>query len=234
MSPYRLLTTALLLASCAAGADTEITPQQADVQRLQELLRAHYGSSSAVAPSDDSGSDSSSNSTTNANSTPAGVQPASPETSKPRISADSAAYNPDAVLLRGDEAMAALAHITRRLNDPRIPDSHRDTAPICSIETRLFDTLVDSKRRSLAPAGKYHYAATAKLQPGSTRLAVKSQQWQIELPDEADTQPYLITLHRPPGGTSTLHVIAVAELSQLAPEELPDWLPASIRDINGS
>ena len=47
------------------------------------------------------------------------------------------------------EGSTALASITERLTDPSIPESRRDIAPICTIKTLLFDTLVVSEIRSL-------------------------------------------------------------------------------------
>ena len=101
-------------------------------------------------------------------------------------------------------------------------------APICIIETRLFDTLVESKTRSLAPSGKHHFAASAKLQAGETTLSIKSLKWQLSLPDGSPTQEYLITLYRPPAGQAALHVMAIEDLLAQSNFTAPRWLPAEI------
>ena len=134
-------------------------------------------------------------------------------------------YSADQVRLNGSEASTALAHISERLVDPRIPESRRDTAPICNIKTRLLDTLVGAENRSLKPVGKNHYIVKVRLQPGDTTISVLSDQWQVQLPETAGAQDFVITLYRPVQGAPELHVFAVDDLLAVTNPHLPAWLP---------
>lgn len=138
-------------------------------------------------------------------------------------------YNVDKVHLDGVEGSTAMAHITQRLSNPVIPESRRGSSPICIIKTRLFETLVGSENRSLQPVGKNHYVATVSLQAGETTLSIKSQSWEMQLPEDAETTEFIITFYSPPGGSPELHVVVIDDL--LATEDLhvPDWLPQEIQ-----
>ena len=138
---------------------------------------------------------------------------------------DKIPFNVDKVRLSGAEGSAALADISQRLMDPRIPESRRDIAPICSIKTHLFDTLVGSENRSLKPVGKNHYIARVRLQPGTTTISILSNQWEVQLPQQVTIRDYLITLYRPVDGTPELHVFAVDDLLAADRPHIPAWLP---------
>jgi hypothetical protein len=137
-------------------------------------------------------------------------------------------FSIDKVRLSGSEGSTALAEITQRLMDPRIPESRRDIAPICIIKTRLFDTLVGSENRSLRPVGKNHYIARVRLQPGDTTLNILSNQWEVRLPQHANARDFLITLYRPVEGTPELHVFAVDDLLAVDKPHIPAWLPEDL------
>lgn len=138
-------------------------------------------------------------------------------------------FSVDKVRLNGSEGSMALAQISRRLTDPTIPESRRDIAPICMIKTRLFGTLVGSDNRSLKPVGKNHYVARIRLQPGDTTLTINSERWQVRLPQHVSASDYLVTLYRPPGGDSELHVIAVEDLLAEDQPHIPAWLPQELQ-----
>ncbi len=137
-------------------------------------------------------------------------------------------FSVDKVRLTGSEASTALANISQRLMDPRIPESRRDIAPICIIKTRLFDTLVGSENRSLKPIGKNHYLARVRLQPGDTTISVLSHQWEIRLPQHAEARDFLITFFRPVDGTPELHVFAIDDFLAADKPHIPAWLPAEL------
>ena len=137
-------------------------------------------------------------------------------------------FSVDKVRLSGSEGSTALAEISQRLMDPRLPESRRDIAPICIIKTRLFDTLVGSENRSLKPVGKNHYIARVRLQPGDTTISILSNQWEVRLPQHADARDFLITLYRPVEGTPELHVFAVDELLSAEKPHIPAWLPREL------
>ena len=137
-------------------------------------------------------------------------------------------FSADKVRLSGSEASAVLQHISQRLEDPRIPESRRDIAPICTIKTRLLNTLISVENRSLKPLGKNHYIARVRLQPGETTIRVLSDHWQVDLPEHADAQDFLITLYRPAKGTIELHVFAVDDLLADGAPPIPVWLPEEL------
>jgi hypothetical protein len=137
-------------------------------------------------------------------------------------------FSVDKVRLSGSEGSAALAHISQRLMDPRLPESRRDIAPICIIKTRLLDTLIGVENRSLTPVGKNHYILKVRLQPGDTTISILSDQWEVRLPEHADARDFLITLYRPVGGTPELHVFAVDDLLAAHKPHIPAWLPAEL------
>lgn len=138
-------------------------------------------------------------------------------------------FSVDKVQLTGSEGSTALAEISERLMDPRVPESRRDVAPICIIKTRLFDTLVGSENRSLKPVGKNHFIARVRLQPGDTTLSIQSNQWEIRLPQHDAARDFLITLYRPLGGSPELHVFAVDDLLASTKPHIPAWLPNELK-----
>jgi hypothetical protein len=134
-------------------------------------------------------------------------------------------FSADKVRLSGAEGSTALASISQRLMDPRIPESRRDIAPICTIKTRLFETLVGSESRSLRPVGKNHYIARVKLQPGDTTISIQSREWALQLPQHASPRDFLITFYRPAEGEPELHIFAVDDLLAADNPHIPAWLP---------
>jgi len=138
------------------------------------------------------------------------------------------ALDADKVLLSGAEGSMALAEITRRLSDPALPESRRDTAPICMVKTRLFDMLVSSETRSLTPVGKNHYVARVRIQPGDTTIILMSKQWEFRLPQHENARDHLITLYRPEQGEPELHVFAVDDLLAIKDAHIPAWLPKEL------
>ncbi len=137
-------------------------------------------------------------------------------------------YSADKVRLTGAEGSTALAHITQRLMNPAIPESRRDTSPICAIKTYLFDTLVASKNRSLQPVGKNHYVARIRLQPGETSLAILNERWDVNMPQQAIATDYLVTFYNPPGRDAQLHLFAIDDLLALDAPHIPAWLPEEL------
>lgn len=137
-------------------------------------------------------------------------------------------YSADKVHLSGTEGSTALAHITRRLMNPAIPESRRDSAPICTIKTYLFDTLVASENRSLAPVGKNHYVARLRIQPGDSTLNIQNERWEVSLPQQTMAADYLITYYKPPGRAAQLHLFAIEDLLALESPHIPAWLPEEL------
>jgi hypothetical protein len=141
---------------------------------------------------------------------------------------DKIPFSVDKVRLNGSEGSTALASITQRLTDSRVPESRRDIAPICHIKTRLFDTLVGSENRSLRPVGKNHYIARVRLQPGDTTVTILSDQWELRLPQHGYARDYLITLYSPVDASPELHVFAVDDLLTAERPHIPAWLPTEL------
>ncbi len=210
------------LALCATpvlstqGAENTASPSQAreqEVERLQSILQAYYSDSAPQLPA-------AANAQVDSASTTAAVGKAEQLTQS--------GYSADKVYLSGDEGNIVLAQFTRRLKDPRIPELHRDVAPICTVKTRLFDTLVNSERISLKPIGKNHYIASIKLQPGESTFAIKSQEWQVSVPEDRVAREHLVTFYREPGGKPQLHTFAVEDMLASADPLVPEWLPPDI------
>ena len=137
-------------------------------------------------------------------------------------------FSVNKVRLSGREGSTALAQISERLSNPNIPESRRDIAPICSIKTRLFGSLIFSESRSLRPVGKNHYLSRIRLQPGDTTLHVRNDRWVVRLPQDVNARDYLITLYAPPGDVSELHIFPVEELLADKDAHIPAWLPAEL------
>ena len=113
--------------------------------------------------------------------------------------------------------------------DPGVPESRRDIAPICSIRTHLFGSLVGSESRSLKPVGKNHYVAKIRLQPGDTTLTIQEHRWEVRVPQNLNASDFLITLYRPPGSAPELHVFAIDELLAEEQPHIPAWLPDELK-----
>jgi len=142
-------------------------------------------------------------------------------------------FSADKVRLNGQEANTALARMTQRLSDKKIPESRRDIVLICAIETRLFGTLIASENRSLKPAGKNQYVARIRLQPGESTLRVGNDLWEVSLPQDINAADYLITLFAPPDRTPEFHIFSIADLLELDKPHIPAWLPTGI-NLNSS
>ena len=138
-------------------------------------------------------------------------------------------FSVDKVRLNGSEGSTALSRITQRLSDPNIPESRRDMAPICSIKTRLFGSLVASESRSLKPVGKHNYVARIRLQPGDTTLRIQGKRWEIRLPQDINAGDYLVTLYQPPRAKPELHVFAIDDLLAVEGAHIPAWLPEEVK-----
>jgi hypothetical protein len=138
-------------------------------------------------------------------------------------------FSVDKVRLNGSEGSTALTQITQRLMDSSVPESRRDIAPICSIKTRLFGSLVGSETRSLKPVGKNHYVARIRLQPGDTTLSIQDQRWQVRVPQNLNARDFLVTLYRPPGAAPELHVFAIDDLLAEERPHIPAWLPDELK-----
>jgi hypothetical protein len=138
-------------------------------------------------------------------------------------------FSADKVRLNGSEGSTALTQITQRLMDPSVPESRRDIAPICSIRTRLFGSLVGSESRSLKPVGKNHYVAKIRLQPGDTTLRIEEHRWEVRVPQNLNASDFLITLYRPPGSIPELHVFAIDDLLAEDQPHIPAWLPDELK-----
>jgi hypothetical protein len=137
-------------------------------------------------------------------------------------------FSADKVRLSGAEGSAALAHISQRLMDPRLPESRRDIAPISIIKTRLMNTLIGVENRSLKPVGKNHYILKVRLQPGDTTISILADQWEVSLPEHSNAKDFIITLYRPVDGVPELHVFAVDDLLASDNPHIPAWLPAEL------
>jgi hypothetical protein len=137
-------------------------------------------------------------------------------------------FSVDKLHLNGAEGSTVLTQFTQRLSDPTIPESRRDMAPICTLKTRLFGSLIASEKRSLRPVGKHHYVARVRIQPGDTTLRIRDNNWQLRLPGDASAQDFLITLYAPPGAQAELHLVSVQELTATEDAHIPAWLPTEL------
>lgn len=137
-------------------------------------------------------------------------------------------FNASKVRLSGAEGSAALAEISQRLANPDLPESRRDSAPLCSVKTHLFGTMIASERRTLAPVGKHHYITRIQLQPGDTTVRIQGYRWQVSLPEDIHSSAYLITLYKPPGATPEFHIFSVDELLAVEQAHIPAWLPEQL------
>jgi len=137
-------------------------------------------------------------------------------------------FSPDLVHLSGAQGSTALSQITQRLADPRLPESRRAIAPLCSIKTRLLGSLISSETRSLKAVGKYHYVARVRLQPGDTTLEIGNRRWELQLARDTSAGDYLVTYYQPGGNRSELHVFSVQELLADKDHPIPAWLPQEL------
>ena len=192
-----------------AAPDYSLEAEAAQVSRLRDMLRAYQSAETEAAT----------------------TQPSAEEMARrEQASADAARlaqipYNPNKVRLSGSEGSLALVEITRRLSDPQIPESRRDTDLICSFRTYLYGSLIAGEKRSLRPVGKHHYLLKQRLQPGNTTVRISGHSWELHIPEDSNSQEYLITLYKPPGGQPEFHVFPVTELLAADSPHIPAWLP---------
>ena len=193
--------------------DFSAEEEQRNVARLYQLLNSHYAEAREAAE----------------------TQPTEEELAERQAAMRDAEtlskipFNADKVRLSGAEGSMALSQITVRLSDPGLPESRRDIAPICSIKTRLFGSLIASETRGLTPVGKHHYLARIRLQPGNTMLRIQGEQWEVRLPQDINAGDYVLTYYSPPGSTPELHVFAVDDLLAESNPHLPPWLPDTVK-----
>ena len=193
--------------------DYSVELEEAQVSRLQSLLRSYHREQEEAAHS----------------------QPTSEELEQRQEASDAAAqmspipFNVSKVRLSGAEGSMALAEITRRLADPNIPESRRDYRPVCSIRTYLMGSLIAGESRSLQPVGKHHYLLKQTLQPGNTTINIAGHSWKVSIPDDSHSQEYLITLYKPPGSDPQFHVFPVAEFLATDNAHIPAWLPEELQ-----
>jgi hypothetical protein len=193
--------------------DYTVDAEQAQVERLQSMLRAYHSEQAEAVLTD----------------------PTAEEVAQ-RLQAEQDAahmaripYNVDKVRLSGEEGSMALAEITRRLSNPAIPESRRDNAPICSFRTYLFGRLIAGEKRSLRAVGKHHFVLKQQLQPGNTTVRISGHSWEVRIPEDSHSQEYLITLYKPPGVKPQFHVFPVAELVATQNAHIPAWLPEELQ-----
>jgi hypothetical protein len=193
--------------------DYSIAAQEAQVQRLQELLRGYRDEQAQAIL----------------------TQPTAEEMiQREQASRDVAIlspipFSPDKVRLNGAEGSQALVEITRRLSNPDMPESRRDYAPICSFRTYLYGSLIADEKRSFKAVGKHHFVLKQHLQPGNTTVSISGHSWDVRLPDDSHSQEYLITLYKPPGVKPQFHVFPVAELVATEDAHIPAWLPEELQ-----
>jgi hypothetical protein len=142
-------------------------------------------------------------------------------------------FSMDKVRLNGSEGSLALQQITQRLNDPELPESRREVAPICSIKTYLSGALVGSESRSLKPVGKNHFVARIRLQPGDTTLRILNHRWEVRLPENVKASDFIITYYSPVGTAPELHVFAIDEFLAEDTPYIPAWLPEELKIKTG-
>jgi len=134
-------------------------------------------------------------------------------------------FSPDKVRLSGAEGSAALARVSQRLSNEKIPQSRHNIARICAIKTRQNGTLVSSVNRSLKPVGKNNYVAKVRLQPGDTSIQIGGDRWEVRLPKDINSMNYLITLYIPPSGKPEFHIFSIPDLLAQDSPYIPPWLP---------
>lgn len=140
-------------------------------------------------------------------------------------------YGPSKVRLTPAESNTALAEITERLTGEGVTLSRRDSAPICSIRTRLAGKIISSENRSLKPVGNKHYVARVRLQPGSTEFSIRGRKWKVKLPSDMSSKDYLITLYAPMMSKAEFHVISIEDLLSQEIPYVPAWLPDELNII---
>lgn len=186
----------------AEGSHTAaLDPAAAEVARLTQLLNAHYRNEEApdMASADAAAAD---------------TDPALPTV---KLAADR-------ILLTGAEGVAAINLVSERLPDPSSSGQARQVDIVFNVETRRGGELVSSRNYSLRALGNGQYVGKLVLEAGDIRVAVRSDEWRVEL-DEAGTGEYLVTLHAPAAGKPLLHLIPVDELLATRWSNIPSWLP---------
>jgi len=192
----------LSLAPVAAAGHTNLTTEEARVARLQFLLRDYYTRQERAGNVDAEGT---------VERRPAAAEPAP-------------AHAGQRTLLSGADGSLVLAEFNRRLSDPALPESGRDVAPICSIRTYLYGNLIAGEQRSFQPVGKYQYLLKQHLQPGVTTVKLPGHSWELHVPEDSQSQEYLLTLYQPPGEEPRLHAFPLAELRATRDAHIPPWL----------
>lgn len=189
--------------------DYSVEAENTRVQRLQDLLRAYQSEQAEAVLTEPTAQEVADRQKANEDATRLARIP----------------YNASKVRLSGEEGSLALAEITRRLSDPDIPESRRDNAPIGSFRTYLLGNLIAGEQRSLRPVGKHHFILKHRLQPGSTTVRISGDSWEVRIPDDSNSQEYLVTLYKPPGAKPQFHVFPIAELVAANNAHIPAWLP---------
>ena len=92
------------------------------------------------------------------------------------------------------------------------------------VELRRDGKLVSSTSHSFTSLGKYQYVSKLALPAGQATITVRRQDWTVELGGSEETE-YLVTLHMPEYGKSSLHMIAVEDLRAVGIDDPPAWLP---------
>lgn len=188
------------LGSAPGDSPMALDPAAAEVARLTQLLNAHYANEDT---------------------------PAAPA---PELGTEAASALPnveiatDRVLLTGAEGVAAINLVSERLPDPSATGQTRQIDIVFNVETRRSGELVSSKNYSLRALGNGQYVGKLALEAGEIRVAVRSDEWRVQLED-AGTGEFLVTLHAPVTGKPRLHLIPVDELLATRWANIPSWLP---------
>jgi len=138
-------------------------------------------------------------------------------------------YSPDKIRLNGAEGSTALARVSERLNDQKIPQSRRNITRICSVKTRQNGTLLSSGNHSLRPVGKNNYIAMINIQPGDTSIEIGVDRWDVKLPKDMGSNNFILTLYVPPKGKPEFHIFSVPDLLAQDKPYLPAWLPSDFK-----
>ena len=129
------------------------------------------------------------------------------------------------VRLSGNEGVLAVQQIDERLGNTASGERVRARDLVFHVETRLNGALVTSRSHNLRALGQDQYVARIPLNPGTARITVRGDEWQVELDSTAGGE-YLITLYRPDDNKPQLHLIPLTDLEAATMSELPSWLPA--------
>jgi len=187
--------------SAATTLQAPLTPEDAEAQRLKQLLSAHYAAEEAAAAA------------------PAKI----PAT---QVTAQTVQFDGSKIRLNGDEGVLALQKIEEELGQSNRDPGRRYRDLVFHVETRNNGVLVDSGSHSLRSLGQGQYVARIRLVPGSAKISVRRDDWRVDLDASAGGE-YLVTLSAPEDSQPRLHLIPVNELKAASTAELPSWLPAT-------